>query len=219
MKIPNHFLLMNTSIIIADDHPLMLRGLNDFLNSKGYNIVGSASDGQEAYNLIVKLKPDIAVLDIRMPFKTGLEVAEECHKNDLKTKIILITFDKGENLYDRAKDLNVYGYILKEFAIEEIQTCIEHAKEGQPYFSDEIATYLTASIPHAKPDDIKSLTKSELKILHYIAHGKTSQDIANILKISFRTVTTHRSNILNKLKLENRPSSLSLWASKNKTLL
>ena len=210
---------MNTSIIIADDHPLMLRGLNDFLNSKGYNIIGSASDGQEAYNLIVKLKPDIAILDIRMPYKTGLEVAEECQKNNLETRIILITFDKGEDLYDKAKNLNVYGYILKEFAIEEIETCIESVKEDHPYFSDEIASYLTESIPQAKPDEIERLTKSELKILKYIADNKTSQDIADIQKISFRTVTTHRSNIVHKLKLENRPSSLFLWASKNKNLL
>lgn len=210
---------MNTSIIIADDHPLMLRGLNDFLKSKGYNITGSASDGQEAYNLIIKLKPEIAILDIRMPFKTGLEIAEECQKNDIDTKIILITFDKGEALYDKAKDLNVYGYILKEFAIEEIEKCIERVENGHPYFSDEIKTYLTESIPHARPNDIKILTKSELKILKHIANNKTSQDIADTLKISFRTVTTHRSNIVHKLKLENRPSSLFLWASKNKELL
>ena len=210
---------MNTSIIIADDHPLMLRGLNDFLKSKAYNIIGSASDGQEAYNLIIKLKPEIAILDIRMPFMTGLEVAEECHKNDLKTKIILITFDKGEALYDKAKELNVYGYILKEFAIEEIEKCIEKVKIGNPYFSDEIAKYLTESIPLAKPADIKILTKSELKILKLIANNKTSQDIADMLKISIRTVTTHRSNIVHKLKLENRPSSLFLWASKNIDIL
>lgn len=197
----------------------MLRGLNDFLKSKGYNIIGSASDGQEAYNLILKLKPDIAILDIRMPYMTGLEVAEECQKNDLNTKIILITFDKGEALYDKAKDLNVYGYILKEFAIEEIEKCIEMVKRGNPYFSDEIASYLTESVPHAKPADIELLTKSELKILKFIAENKTSQDIADILKISFRTVTTHRSNIVHKLKLENRPSSLFLWASKNIEIL
>lgn len=210
---------MNTSIIIADDHPLMLRGLHDFLNSKGYNIIGSACDGREAYNLIVKLKPQIAILDIRMPYKTGLEVAEECQKNNIETKIILITFDKGEALYDKAKELNVYGYILKEFAIEEIEKCIENVKKGNPYFSDEIASYLTESIPLAKPSDIELLTKSELKILKYIANNKTSHDIADTLKISFRTVTTHRSNIVHKLKLENRPSSLFLWASKNKNLL
>lgn len=210
---------MTTSIIIADDHPLMLRGLSDFLTSKGYNILGSANNGNEAYNLIVKHKPEIAILDIRMPFKTGLEVAEECFKNNLNTKIILITFDKGEELYDKAKELNVFGYILKEFAIEEIEICISHVNEGQPYFSEEIASYLKSTIPSAKPEEIKKLTKSELKILKLIAQNKTSQDIADILDISFRTVTTHRSNIVHKLKLENRPSSLFLWASKNKKIL
>ena len=112
---------MNTSIVIADDHPLMLRGLTDFLTSKGFRIVGSAEDGNSAYNLIVKLKPEIAILDIRMPYKTGLEIAEACQKNNLPTKIILITFDKEEELYEKAKEYNVYGYILKEFAIEEIE--------------------------------------------------------------------------------------------------
>ena len=80
---------MNTSIVIADDHPLMLRGLTDYLTSKGFRIVGSAEDGNSAYNLIVKLKPEIAILDIRMPYKTGLEIAEACQKNNLPTKIIL----------------------------------------------------------------------------------------------------------------------------------
>ena len=77
---------MNTSIVIADDHPLMLRGLTDFLTSKGFNIIGSAEDGNSAYNLIVKLKPEIAILDIRMPHKTGLEIAEACKKNQPPNK-------------------------------------------------------------------------------------------------------------------------------------
>ena len=133
---------MNITIVIADDHPLMLRGLTDFLSSKGFNIVGSAQDGNTAYNHIVKLKPEIAILDIRMPHKTGLEIAEACKKNNLNTKIILITFDKEEELYEKAKEFNVYGYILKEFAIEEIEICIDHVINNKRYFSEEIASYL-----------------------------------------------------------------------------
>ena len=71
---------MPVSLVIGDDHPLMLKGLSDFLTSKGYHVIGSAKDGQSAYNLIVKLKPEVAILDIRMPYKTGLEVAEACKK-------------------------------------------------------------------------------------------------------------------------------------------
>lgn len=207
---------MKTSIVIADDHPLLLRGLTDFLVSKGYNIIGSATDGNAAYNLIVKLKPQIAILDIRMPHKTGLEIAEECKKNNLPTKIILITFDKEEELFDKAKAFNVYGYILKEFAVEEIETCIEQVINNTPYFSEEIASYLNSSPINSHLDSISLLTKSELKIVKLISQNKTSHDIAEELSISVRTVDKHRSNIVAKLGLDNKPTSLSIWANLNK---
>ena len=206
---------MNTSIVIADDHPLMLRGLTDFLTSKGYRIVGSAEDGNSAYNLIVKLKPEIAILDIRMPHKTGLEIAEACQKNNLPTKIILITFDKEEELYEQAKEYNVYGYILKEFAIEEIEICINHAINNKRYFSEEIASYLKHN-SNNKPHNLEQLTKSEFKIVKLISENKTSNDIAEELSISVRTVDKHRSNIVSKLNLDNKPTSLAIWASLNK---
>ena len=210
---------MNTSIVIADDHPLMLRGLTDFLTSKGYNIIGSAEDGKAAYNLIVKLKPEIAILDIRMPYKTGLEIAEDCKKNDLNTKVILITFDKEEEVYDQALEFGVFGYILKEFAIEEIENCISQVINGKPYFSKEIASYLKASTLDKKPETLESLTKSELKIVKLISENNTSQDIADELSISVRTVDKHRSNIVHKLALDNKPTSLSIWATINKDFL
>ena len=208
---------MNTSIVIADDHPLMLRGLTDFLTSKGFNIVGSAQDGNTAYSLIVKLKPEIAILDIRMPHKTGLEIAEACKKNNLPTKVILITFDKEEELYEKAKAFNVYGYILKEFAIEEIETCIENAINNTPYFSSEIASYLNHNT-NSKPEKLELLTKAELRIVKLISENKTSQDIAEELSISVRTVDKHRSNMVYKLGLDNKPTSLSIWANVNKKL-
>jgi len=207
---------MNTSIIIADDHPLMLRGINDFLESKGFNILGSAEDGRSAYNLIVKEKPDIAILDIRMPHMTGLEVAEECKKNNIDTKIILITFDKEEELYDKAKELNIYGYILKEFAIEEIETCIAHVEMDEPYFSEEIAMYLNKSKTSNNSNSLDGLTKSEKKIVRLIAENKTSQEIANELNVAIKTIHKHRSNIVSKLHLDNKPTSLSIWANLNK---
>ncbi len=210
---------MITSIVIADDHPLMLRGLTDFLKSKGYNIVGSAADGNSAYNLIVKLKPEIAILDIRMPHKTGLEIAEACKNNGLITKVILITFDKEEELYTKAKSFNVYGYILKEFAIEEIETCIEHVINNKPYFSEEIAPSLIPSDVSQKPETLDLLTKSELKIVRLISESYTSQEIADELYISVRTVDKHRSNMVRKLELENKTTSLSNWAIINKAYL
>ncbi|WP_405295081.1 response regulator [Algibacter sp. Ld11] len=209
---------MNTTIVIADDHPLMLRGLTDFLSSKGFDIIGSAEDGNAAYNLIIKLEPEIAILDIRMPHKTGLEIAEACKKHNLPTKIILITFDKEEEVYDQAIESGVYGYILKEFAVEEIETCIKNVLEGKRYFSEEIASYLNHN-NHTKPKNLDLLTKSELKIVRLISESKTSHTIADELSISVRTVDKHRSNIVSKLNLDKKPTSLAIWATVNKDFL
>jgi len=208
---------MATNIVIADDHPLMLRGLRDFLISKDFNIVGIAEDGNSAYNLIVKLKPEIAILDIRMPYKTGLEIAEDCKKNNIDTKIILITFDKEAELYQKAKEFNVYGYILKEFTIEEIEICIEHVLKNKPYFSEDLKDVLETNHPNI--DHIGALTKTERKVLCLIAENKTSQEIADELSVSIKTIHKHRSHIIAKLDLDNKPTSLSLWANLNRDFL
>lgn len=208
---------INPSIIIADDHPLLLKGLNDFLSEKGYNIIGSGSDGRQAYNLLIQKEPDIAILDIQMPYMSGLEIAQQCRTNNIKTKIVLITLYKEVELYEKAKELNIFGYILKEFALEEIENCIESVKEGKPFFSAKIKE----SIDTRTIDDdlLSSLTPSEKKILILIAQDKTNKEIASHLFISHRTVEKHRSNIITKLQLEPKTNSLLIWAKENQNRL
>jgi len=201
------------TIITADDHPLLLKGLNDFLLEKKYKVIGSGNNGEEAYNLIVKENPDIAILDIQMPIMTGLDVAKKCKTNNLKTKIILITFHKEKVLFQKANELNIFGYILKEFAIEEIETCIKSVTENIPYFSPKIKDLL--GINPYKDSYLNRLTPSEKKILKLIAKDKTNKEIALILFISHRTVEKHRSNIISKLNLEHKTNSLLIWAKDN----
>lgn len=205
--------MTNKTIITADDHPLLLKGLNDFLTEKGYFILNSASDGKKAFELIEKFNPDIAILDIQMPELSGLEIAKRCLSKKLKTKIILITFHKEASVYFEAKELNVYGYLLKDFAFEEIENCITSVLDNIPYFSKKIKEML-----HLKPEPSRllfDLTPSERKILKYIANDKTNKEIAEILFISPRTVEKHRSNIIQKLKLEHKTNSLLIWAKEN----
>ena len=205
--------MRNTTIITADDHPLLLKGLNDFLIEKKFNIIGSGINGKEAYDLIVKENPDIAILDIQMPLMTGLDIAKECKLNNINTKIILITFHKEKVLFQKANELNIFGYILKEFAIEEIETCIKSVTEGIPYFSPKIKSLL--GINPYKDSYFNNLTPSEKKILKLIAKDKTNKEIASLLFISYRTVEKHRSNIISKLKLEHKTNSLLKWAKDN----
>ena len=202
--------MKSKSIIIADDHPLLLKGLSDFLIEKGYNFIGRADNGREAFNLINKLKPDIAILDIQMPYMSGIEIAKKCNSNNIKTKIVLITFHKEKELYQQAKDLNIFGYILKEFALEEIENCIQTVSKGEPYFSPKIKELLAKNT--VDDDALSMLTPSEKKILKLIAKDKTNKEIASLLFISYRTVEKHRSNIITKLKLEQKTNSLLIWA-------
>jgi len=207
---------MQPSIIIADDHPLILKGLYDFLIEKEFNVIGSANDGKEAFDLIQKHNPNIAILDIRMPKMSGLEIAEACREKNLDTKIVLITFEKSAELYYRALELKVYGYILKEFTLAEIENCLKAIKENSHYFSEEIEKQISQL---DKNINLRILTRMEKKILRLIAKNKTAKDIANDLNISSRTVEKHKSNIIKKLGVSPYQNNLLIWAKENQNHL
>lgn len=205
--------MQGKTIITADDHPLLLKGLNDFLLEKGYTILDSATNGKKAFELIEKHQPDIAILDIQMPELSGLEIAKLCDIQKIKTKIIIITFHKEASLYFEAKELNIYGYLLKDFAIEEIENCISAVLNNRPYFSKKIKELL--QLKSETNQFLIDLTPSERKILKYIANDKTNKEIADLLFISPRTVEKHRSNIIQKLNLEPKTNALLIWAKEN----
>mgnify|MGYP000859374002 CR=1 FL=1 len=207
---------MQPSIIIADDHPLVLKGLQDYLIEKGFNVIDSVNDGKKAYDSIIKNNPEIAVLDIRMPFMTGLEIAEACKGNNIKTKIILITFEKDETLFNQAKLFNVSGYILKEFALVEIENCIKEVTDGQTYFSPQLADHLSTD---EEPEILNTLTPTEKKVLYFISKNKTAKEIGDLLFISDRTVEKHKSHIIKKTNLAPKPNSLSLFAKEHERFI
>lgn len=207
---------MSPSIVIADDHPLILKGLSDFLIEKEYNILASAKNGKEAYTLIKAHQPDIAILDIQMPILTGLQVAEKCKSDGLPTKIIFITFEKSDDIYNQAKALGIYGYILKEFAIEEVEVCIASILKDRSYFSPELIEYLEIT---EVPKELETLTDTEMKVLKLIAENKTAKEIGNDLFISDRTVEKHKSHIRNKLKLASKANSIVLYAKEHEDFL
>ena len=206
---------MKPSIIIADDHPLLLKGLTDFLAEKGHSIIGSAANGKDAFKLILKHEPDMAILDIRMPFMTGIEIAKAC-KDKVKTKIILITFEKNGVLYHQAKSLNVFGYLLKEFALTEIEACLKSVYNGTPYFSKEMENHFA---DEKNSINIDLLTPAEKRVLKLIGENKSANEIADVFGISGRTVEKHKSNITKKLGLDSHKNTLLLWAIENLDLL
>ncbi|MBQ4822831.1 response regulator transcription factor [Aquimarina sp. MMG016] len=208
--------MFKPDILIADDHPLLLKGLEEFLKEKKYNIIATCNDGLSAYNTIIKEKPDIAILDIEMPNLTGVEIAKKCKRHQIKTKVILITLHKEKKFFEVAVKYDIHGYLLKEFALDEIEACIASVVKGEPYFSEKIYKRFTQG--SGNHEIIEKLTPSEIKILKLISDEMTSAGIAEFLSISARTVEKHRANIIRKLDLDQKPNALLIWAQRNKEL-
>lgn len=211
-------------IIIADDHPIFRGGLKQIIeDEKDIEIIGEAPNGQKALELIFEKKPDIAILDVDMPEKTGFEVLKELTKSDNPVKVIFLTMYKEENLFNEAMDNGIKGYVLKESAADDICECIRLVADGDYAISPLISKFLVKrmslldKLKKSKPT-IDDLTLTERKILKSISENKSSKEIAEEFFISYKTVETHRSNISRKLELQG---SLSLvrFALENKSVL
>lgn len=206
------------TLVLADDHPLLLKGLESSLISKGFKVLGTATDGSTALRLITEHKPDLAMLDIEMPHMDGLSVAKYCKEKGYHTKFIILSYHKETEFIARARSLNLSGYLLKEDALDEIEACIQKVCEGEQYYSKAFQLKEVTSAQTAL-DRLENLTPSERKILKLIAKPMSTREIADTLFISERTVEKHRSNIIQKLDLAGRSNGLTTWVLHNKHLL
>lgn len=208
----------NISVIIADDHPLILRGLFEELTAAGYNVVETATQGMEALELILTNKPNVALLDIDMPLLTGFDVIKTAKEKGSKTKFIVLSFHKESEYVAQAKALQIQGYLLKEDSFSEIEKCIQAVIEGKTYFSSSFDSF---SLQNASDElrKLQLLTPSEATILKLIAQQTTTSEIAEMLSVSSRTVEKHRSNIIGKLGLDQASNSLISWSLANKNLI
>lgn len=201
-------------ILIADDHPFTLQGTKFFVESFGYKVIDTCSNGISALNLITLHQPDVAILDINMPGLDGLDVAKKIQESRLKTKVILLTMHKESTLYKKASEYGIYGYILKEHAQIELQKCLEEIQKGKRYVSANLEEDLVVDAVNSN-DKLQSLTLSERKIIELIAQNKTSKQIAELLFLSERTIEGHRANIIEKLELTKEKNTLLKWALRN----
>ena len=125
----------SASLIVADDHPMLLKGLYEELSGNGYNVIGRATNGMEALELILKQQPAVALLDIDMPLLTGFEVIKMAKDKGVSTKFIVLSFHKETEYIAQAKALQINGYLLKEDSFFDIERCLNAVLSGQQYFS------------------------------------------------------------------------------------
>ncbi|MDT0554383.1 response regulator transcription factor [Patiriisocius hiemis] len=209
---------MSQTILVADDHPMLLKGLIQELEQYGYKTLKGALNGATALEEIITEKPDIAILDIEMPILSGFEVIKKATEVNTKTKFIILTSHKEKAFVMKAKKLNISGYLLKDEPFSEINKCIKAVEKGETYFSKTFNHIFSTKVsPELKK--IKFLSPSERTIVRLIAQEKTSKEIGELLSISHRTVEKHRANIIAKLDLPPNTDSLTVWTTENKELI
>lgn len=196
-------------IVIAEDQGMLLGALSSLLNmEEDFKVVGKAKNGEEAVSLVKKLEPDICVMDIEMPIKTGIDAAEELIGSTCK--VIMLTTFARVGYFERAQRAGVHGYLLKDSPIEELADAIRTVVDGRRVYAPELVDTIYN-------DDIKEnpLNGRESELLDLISKGKTTKEIANELYLSNGTVRTYISIILGKLDVGNRIEAISRFKEKD----
>jgi DNA-binding NarL/FixJ family response regulator len=197
------------TIVVADDHPVFRQGLRQIIEAEpDFKILGEAGDGKQALDLVRRLKPTVAILDIAMPEQDGLSVVRSIRKQNLLVEVIFLTMYRDESIFKSALDLDVKGYVLKDSVPTDIVSGIRAVCRGEHYTSPLLTSYLvkmrTAVSPHSEPPPsaLTELSLSERRVLDLIADYKTSKEIADELCVSPRTIESHRAHICQKLGLQ-----------------
>ncbi|MFD1019769.1 response regulator [Thalassobacillus hwangdonensis] len=193
-------------IVIAEDQRMLLGALGSLLDlEEDMEVVGMARNGEEAVDLVKKHQPDICIMDIEMPSKTGLEAAEEM-KDDPCKVIILTTFARA-GYFERAQKAGVRGYLLKDSPSEDLAESIRQIMDGRRIYAPELV-----DIMYGK--DANPLTEREVQVIELIAEGKTTKQISNQLYITPGTVRNYISIILDKLDVSNRIEAIARFKEK-----
>jgi len=206
-------------IMLVDDHALVRNGIKSLLeDEEELTVLGEASNGKEAIELIQNIVPDVLIIDIKMPSMTGIELVQQLTTLNLKTRFLMLSMHDSEEYVLQSIDAGAHGYLLKDANREEFLKAIKTVYEKDLYFSGDVSRYLvnryrqkieskggqsSTLIPSTTVTTDISLTKREMQILQLAATGMTNQQIAEQLGKSKRTVEAHRFNLMKKLEVKN----------------
>ncbi|WP_026714475.1 response regulator transcription factor [Flavobacterium daejeonense] len=199
-------------VVLADDHFFVRDGIKSLLESeKNIAVVGEATDGQEALEVVATTNPDLLIVDIRMPHHTGIEVVEKLRNQNNPVKIIVLSMHESEEYVLKSIKAGADGYLLKGSSKEEFLKALHAVANGGKYFTGDISSILinqltntTASLePKPALAEDLTITKREKEILTLLLSGKGNKEIAEALEISKRTAEVHRFNLMKKLKVKN----------------
>lgn len=204
-------------ILLADDHNVLRDGLRLLLERQPeFLVVGEAADGIAAVDMAAELQPDVVVTDIAMPKLNGIEATRRIIEASPRTGVVILSMHYDESYVLRALKAGARGYLLKDSVKADLLTAIQAVARGRSFFSHKVSQILQEDYVRAlqrmnAEDSYDLLTDREREILHLVAEGRTSKEIATALNLSVYTVDTHRGHILEKLNLHSVPE-LILYA-------
>ena len=196
-------------ILVADDHELVRRGALGVLHSRrGWRVVGEAASGREAVEKTIKLKPDVAIMDISMPELDGVEVVRQIREAVPSTKVLVLTMHESDQMVQRALDAGAHGYMLKSDLTDCLPKAVKTVSEGKRFLTPKVSEivlegFLKTKTQHQAERAAARTTPRETEIIALLAAGKSNKEIAAQLKITVRTVETHRAKIMLKLGLHS----------------
>ena len=197
-------------VLIADDHEIMREGLKALLETNGdIEVVGEATNGQEALDKYDELKPDIILMDISMPVMNGLEATKAIRKAHPDAKILILTMHQGDAYFFNILEAGASGYFIKGGSTSELISALQAVAAGDvflyPTMAKKLLTdYLQQARTGTSKETLDGLTPREQEVLKMVAEGYNNQEIAAKLFLSPTTIQTHRSNIMGKLNLHRR---------------
>lgn len=194
---------MAVRVLLADDHVIVRQGLRALLESDGFEVVGEASTGHEAIDMVQRLHPEVAVLDISMPLLNGIDAAREITRASPRTKILLLTMFAEEHYVLEALRAGASAYILKTKAAGELVHAIREVCKGETYLGAGVSRTVVQAYLAKAENPTDPLTSRERQVIQLVAEGKTTKEIATVLGVSTKTAESHRTNIMDKLNIHD----------------
>jgi DNA-binding NarL/FixJ family response regulator len=202
-------------LLIADDHKILLDGIVSLLKAESsFTVAGTAANGYEVLELADKNEYDVCLLDINLPKMDGLETAKLLKKRKPDLKIIILTMYNDKEFISELIHIGVSGYMLKNSDKQELTEAIKRVMTGRYYFSEEVEKIILQGISEKQDKEIITLTEREQEVVQLLAKEYTNDKIAHELHISYRTVETHRKNIMQKTKATNLAGLMKFAYSK-----
>jgi|SRR6185437_3249793 DNA-binding NarL/FixJ family response regulator len=211
--------VITTTVVLADDHAIVREGIAALCATNGMRILGQASEGPGALEMINQLQPDFAILDLHMPVMTGIEVIRRLRSSGFQGKLLILSISREENTVMEALRAGADAYLLKDGPARHLLDAVSFVRDGGVYVSPLLrgAGLFTRAERRVPEDPLASLSPREMEVFSYLVNGLRAKDIAELLDISPKTVDTYRASLMRKLNVHDLVGLVKFAIERNLT--